>query len=64
MVTSKVFINMKNKFLNLRKWFLQLTADIIYHKLMTAKSDEEFEYWIFYGFWLDSWCVDRNIWLK
>lgn len=55
---------MKNKFLKLRNGFLQLIADIIYYKLMTAKNDKEFEYWIFCGFWLDSWCVSRNIWLK
>jgi hypothetical protein len=55
---------MRNKLLNLRKWFLQLTANIIYFKLITSNNDIEFNYWLFYGLWLDSWCVDRNIWLK
>jgi len=55
---------MKNKLLNFKIRFLQLIADIIYYKLMTTRSDEEFNFWMFYGLWLDSWCIDKNIWLE
>lgn len=55
---------MKSKFLKFGEWYLQLIAEIIYYKLTTAKTDEEFNFWIFYGLWLDSWCIDRNIWLE
>jgi len=61
---TNVFMSMKEKFLELKLRFLQSIADFIYFRLQEAKSDREFDYWMWQGLRLNSWCVDRNIWLN
>ena len=55
---------MKEKFLKLREQFLQAIADFIYNRLKEAKTNQEFEFWMWYGLNLDYWCVEHNIWLN
>lgn len=55
---------MREKFVKLRLRFLQSIANFIYLRLKEAKNDYEFNYWMWQGLKLDSWCVDRNIWLN
>lgn len=45
------------------KW-AQIYADIIIEGLKQSYNLESDNFWISQGLWLDSWCVDRDIYLN
>ena len=55
---------MKEKFFKKRNELLQKIADFIYNMLQEAKSDKDFDYWMWQGLKLDYWCVEREIYLN
>ena len=55
---------MKKKLLKLKKTLLQGIADFIYLNLEHSITQQQFEQWLWFGLWLDSWCVEKDIWLN
>lgn len=47
----------------MKKKILQKIADAIYNRLEATKTKKDFDMWFNIGMKLDTWCVDRNIWL-
>jgi hypothetical protein len=55
---------MKQKPQKKRNELLQKIANFIYTKLQRAKTDKEFEFWMWQGLSLNYWCVERDIYLN
>lgn len=55
---------MKNRFIEIRNKLLQRFADFVVERIRTARSEREVYYWFNLGMNINSWCVERDIWLN
>ncbi len=55
---------MKEKIRQARIRLLQKVADFIYERAKQARTDKEFDFWIWRGLSLDYNCIEKGIYLN